>query len=121
MKSVDTVFSKIETDFTAFSNELTSTGGKTYNIYVKTVNYIDVDLHPIIYTISDDDVGIVKNLNCGFAQDVYDDLENSICDNFVPNLFELFLVLSLISILALVHMFISMSLTGRMRSAARPS
>jgi len=121
MQSVDTVFGDIEDDFNLFSVSLTSTGVKTYDLYEDTIYYISVELHPVIYTITDPRYGIIHNLNCNFTREIYDDIEVSVCDNFLPNLFQLFISLLVMSILSLVLMFISMSLNNKLRSAPRPS
>ncbi len=121
MQSVDTVFGDIEADFNLFAESLTSTGVKTYDLYQSTLYYIDVELDPIIFTISDPRYGLIHNLNCNFTRQIYDDIELSICDNFLPNLFQLFISLLVMSILSLVHMFISMSLNNKLRSAPSPS
>ena len=121
MESVDAIFGDIETDLNSFSESLTSTGVKTYDLYQSTLYYIDVELDPVIYTISDPRYGLIHNLNCNFTREIYDDIEVSVCDNFLPNLFQLFISLLGMSILSLVLMFISMSLNNKLSGAPRPS
>lgn len=121
MESVDTIFGEINTDFESFSTSLSSTGDKTYKLYENTLYYVGVELNPVIYTISDPDDGIIYNLNCIFIREVYDEIELSVCDNFLPNLFLLFICLLAMSTLSLVLMFISMSLNSKLRSAPSPS
>ncbi len=90
------VFTKVSEDFESFVVSLKSLGSKTYYLYKKTSNYIEV---PILYTITDEDEGIMYNINCRFARDIYDDIEKSVCDNFLPNLFQLFIALLIMSVL----------------------